>query len=50
MASLLSLVFLSDMKGGELVLGVLIAMMLVFGALMWYFGKKSEVRAARSNG
>jgi hypothetical protein len=36
------------MQGGELVLGTLIAMMLVFGVLMWYFGKKSEVRAARA--
>ncbi len=49
MASLLSLVFFTDMHGGESVLGVLIAMMLVFGVLMWYFGKKSEVRAARAN-
>jgi SSS family transporter len=48
MAALLSLVFLTDMQGGEAVLGSLIGMMFVFGVVMWYFGKRSEVRGAVS--
>jgi hypothetical protein len=28
------------------VLGAIVGIMIVFGVLMWYFGKKSEIRSA----
>ncbi len=47
MGLLMSLIFLTDVAEGErLVLGVIIAIMIIFGILMWYFGKKSEIRSA----
>jgi SSS family transporter len=47
MAGLLCLVFLSDLNGTEqTVVGALIGMMAVFGAALWYLGKKSEIRGA----
>jgi hypothetical protein len=30
----------------SVVLGIMIAVMIVFGVAMWYFGKKSEIRSA----
>jgi SSS family transporter len=47
MGILLSLVFLTGLDAGErLVLGVLIGLMIVFGSIMWYLGKKSEIKGA----
>lgn len=47
MGLLLSLIFLTELTGGEeLILGLIIGLMLLFGAAMWYFGKKSEIRDA----
>ncbi|MEK6754808.1 MAG: hypothetical protein AABZ02_01510 [Bacteroidota bacterium] len=44
---LMSLIFLTDIPGGGApILGVMITIMVVFGAAMWYFGKKSEIRTA----
>ncbi len=45
--ALMSLIFLTDLHEGEhLVLGGIIALMIVVGAAMWYFGRKSEIRTA----
>jgi ABC-type uncharacterized transport system permease subunit len=50
MGGLLSLVFLTDLSGiNQIVVATLIGMMEVFGILMWYFGKKSEIRASTQN-
>jgi SSS family solute:Na+ symporter len=47
MAGLLCLVFLTDLGGTDLlIVAALIAMMALFGAALWYFGKKSEIRSA----
>lgn len=47
MGLLMSLIFLTPLSGTEAVtLGVIIVIMIVFGILMWYFGKKSEIRSA----
>ena len=47
MAALLSLVFLTELDGTEqMVVGTLVAMVGVFGAALWYFGKKSEIRGS----
>jgi hypothetical protein len=47
MGLLMSLIFLTGMTGGEaVILGVIVGIMILFGALMWYFGKKSEIRSA----
>jgi len=47
MGLLMCLIFLTDMPGGEgPILGVMIAIMVLFGGAMWYFGKKSEIRSA----
>lgn len=47
MGLLMSLIFLTDVSGGEaIILGVMITIMIVFGFGMWYFGKKSEIRSA----
>ena len=47
MGVLMSLIFLTDLPGREAqTLGVMITIMVVFGALMWYLGKKSEIRSA----
>ncbi|MBI4417584.1 MAG: hypothetical protein HY563_02330 [Ignavibacteriales bacterium] len=47
MGTLMSLIFLTDLTSNEqVILGAIIVMMIVFGAAMWYFGKKSEIRDA----
>jgi len=47
MGLLMSLIFFSDVSAKEIpILGTMIVIMIVFGALMWYFGKKSEIRSA----
>lgn len=47
MGMMMSLIFLTDVPEGErIALGVMIAIMIIFGILMWYFGKKSEIRSA----
>ena len=47
MGLLMSLIFFTDLAEGEaLILGTIITIMIVFGALMWYFGKKAEIRSA----
>ena len=47
MGLLMSLIFLTDITGGEaVIMGAIVAIMIVFGALMWYFGKKSEIKSA----
>jgi SSS family transporter len=47
MGGLLGLVFLTDLDAsGRTVVAALIGMMVVFGTLLWYFGKRSEVRQA----
>lgn len=47
MGAIMSLIFLTDISDQEKpILGTIIAIMVVFGALMWYFGKKSEIRSA----
>jgi solute:Na+ symporter, SSS family len=47
MGLLMSLIFFSDLGPGEAtVLGAIVVIMVVFGALMWYFGKRSEIRTA----
>jgi hypothetical protein len=41
------LIFFTDLPGDEATIaGAMIAFMIVFGAAMWYLGKKSEVRSA----
>ncbi len=47
MGLLMSLIFLTDLpKEGYLVLGGIITLMIVIGAAMWYFGRKSEITTA----
>jgi len=47
MGLLMSLIFMTPLGSGEAVtLGIIVAVMIVFGILMWYFGKKSEIRSA----
>jgi solute:Na+ symporter, SSS family len=47
MGLLMSLIFFTDVAEEELgVLGAIVGVMIVFGLLMWYFGKKSEIRSA----
>jgi SSS family transporter len=47
MGLLMSLIFFTDMPGQETgVLGAIVGVMILFGILMWYFGKKSEIRSA----
>jgi Na+/proline symporter len=49
MGGLLSLIFLTDLRPQEqIIVGLLIAFMIIFGAAMWYFGKKSEIRSAEA--
>jgi len=48
MGALLSLIFLTELPGEEkLVLGSIIVLLIVVGGVMWYFGKKSEIRHAK---
>lgn len=45
MGSLLSLIFLTELRQQErIIVGALISFMILFGAMMWYLGKKSEIR------
>lgn len=45
MGLLMLLIFLTDLPGDEEpILGGIIFLMIVVGSLMWYFGKKSEIR------
>jgi solute:Na+ symporter, SSS family len=47
MGGLLSLIFLTDLRSEEqVIVGVLVSFMILFGAVMWYLGKKSEIRGA----
>jgi SSS family transporter len=47
MGLLMGLIFLTGVSGEEgPILGVMIAIMILFGAAMWYFGRKSEIRSA----
>ena len=47
MGALLSLILFTDISASErMILGSIIGIMVVFGSLMWYFGKKSEIRSA----
>jgi SSS family transporter len=46
MAALLSLVFLTDLQGSEVVVGTMIGLFFVIGSALWYFGKRSEIRGA----
>ena len=49
MGGLLSLIFFTDLREQEkLIVGALISVMILFGAAMWYFGKKSEIRGAQA--
>jgi solute:Na+ symporter, SSS family len=45
MGLLMSLIFITGVPANEQpILGVMVSIMIVFGILMWYFGKKSEIR------
>ncbi|MEP0821776.1 MAG: hypothetical protein HRF44_02915 [Ignavibacterium sp.] len=47
MGLLMGLIMLTDVSLGEQrILLVMIGVMIIFGSLMWYFGKKSEIRSA----
>jgi hypothetical protein len=47
MGVLISLILFTDISVSErMILGILIVIMIIFGVLMWYFGKKSEIRSA----
>ena len=47
MGVLMNLIFLTEVTPNEkIILAAIITVMLVFGAGMWYFGKKSEIRDA----
>lgn len=49
MGGLLSLIFFTDLREQEkVIVGLLISFMIIFGAAMWYFGKKSEIRGAQT--
>ena len=46
MGLLMSLIFMTDLPRSEnIILAVLVGIMILFGFLMWYFGKKSELRS-----
>jgi SSS family solute:Na+ symporter len=45
MGGLLSLIFFTGLHGNDAVIvGALISFMIIFGAAMWYLGKRSEIR------
>lgn len=47
MGLIMSLIFFTGVEGDQaIILGVIIGIMVLFGILMWYFGKKSEIRSA----
>jgi uncharacterized protein YacL len=51
MGLLMSLIFFTDLSAAEIpVLATMVVIMIVFGVLMWYFGKKSEIRSAEQYG
>ena len=51
MGALLSLIFLTELHREEMIIvGGLVAFMILFGAAMVYFGKKSEIRGGEVNG
>jgi SSS family solute:Na+ symporter len=51
MAALLSLIFFTDLEpSSQRVLGGLVGLMSLFGIGLWYFGKKSEIRAVSKEG
>lgn len=51
MGGLLSLIFLTDLRSQErMIVGALISFMVIFGAAMWYLGKKSEIRGQSAAG
>jgi solute:Na+ symporter, SSS family len=47
MGLLMGLILFTNISGSErLILGAMVTIMIVFGALMWFFGKRSEIRTA----
>jgi uncharacterized protein YacL len=51
MGLLMSLIFFTDVSEAEIpVLATMVVIMILFGVLMWYFGKKSEIRSAEQYG
>ncbi|MBM2846398.1 MAG: Na+:solute symporter, partial [Bacteroidetes bacterium] len=51
MSALLSLIFFTDLRAQEMtIVGALVSFMMIFGAVMWYFGKKSEIRGHTTAG
>jgi UDP-N-acetylmuramyl pentapeptide phosphotransferase/UDP-N-acetylglucosamine-1-phosphate transferase len=51
MSALLSLIFFTDLRAQEMaIVAALVSFMMIFGAVMWYFGKKSEIRGQTTAG
>jgi len=51
MAALLSLIFFTDLRAQEMaIVAALVSFMMIFGAVMWYFGRKSEIRGQTAAG
>jgi len=51
MSALLSLIFFTDLRAQEMaIVAALVSFMMIFGAAMWYFGKKSEIRGQTTAG
>ena len=49
MGALMSLVFLTGLRGQEaIIVAVFVSFMILFGAALWYFGKRSEIRGPRA--
>ena len=47
MGLLMGLILFTDIAVTEkYILGTMVVIMVLFGALMWYFGKRSEIRSA----
>ena len=47
MGVMITLLFLTGLSSSEQgIVGVMAAIMILFGFLMWFFGKKSEIRSA----
>jgi hypothetical protein len=45
MGLLMGLIFFTEMpKSESIILGILISLMIVVGVVIWYFGRKSEIR------
>lgn len=48
MGGLLGLIFFTELRQQEkIIVGLLISFLIIFGAAMWYFGKKSEIRGTQ---